>query len=69
MIYEWRCTKCKAITDVTRSVSDMDTAPTRKESQCGCRGQYDRIMSLPHVPFETLRDKGVFERLERFPIL
>lgn len=64
MIYEWRCDDCSHITDVQRSVADRDMGPEEKCSKCGGT-KHTRILSKTTVPWETLRDNGVFERLER----
>jgi hypothetical protein len=76
MIYEWRCPQCKMITEAERTVEDRDTPPTRVD---GINHKADcshmpvdalvRILSSPHTNFEHLYDRGVFERVERFPIL
>lgn len=64
------------ITETERTVEDRDNQPTRAEGinhKKSCTHMpvdaLRRILSTPHTPFETLRDKGVFERIERFPIL
>jgi formylmethanofuran dehydrogenase subunit B len=63
MIYEWKCEVCGEICDIQRSVADMDMGPSDNEAACDCGvGNYNRIISKSNVPFETLRDRGVFDR-------
>ena len=69
MQYEWKCRVCGHVTTVHRSVADIDVPPegaeTNHEPECQEKGSNDelyRIISSPSVPFEHLRDKGVFDR-------
>ncbi len=65
MIYEWRCNGCSMVVEVTRPAKDYNRMP----GQCNCGEKtWSKKLSTPHTPFEHLRDKGVFERLERFPM-
>lgn len=64
MIYEWRCQRCGETAEVDRVVEDRDLGPSENECGCMCGAEnYTRILSRPNVPFETLRDRGVFDRL------
>ena len=65
MIYEWKCVHCGGIEEIEGPVSEHDREPDFDCPACG-EVEWMRIMSLPHIPFETLRDKGVFERLEKY---
>lgn len=65
MIYEWKCQECGTITDANRKVDDRDIPP----DELSCKHKVNlatRIVSKPTTPWETLRDTGVFERLERY---
>jgi hypothetical protein len=71
MIYEWKCPVCGRISEVQRSVKDIDVRPTDEElaheAECPDKGlntELVRIVSKSNVPFETLRDRGMFERLD-----
>lgn len=62
MIYEWKCKTCGATANVTRSLDECGRAP-----DCGCecpRGESDWVKVFnSSTPYETLRDKGQFERI------
>lgn len=55
MIYEWKDQKSGKVVEVQRSVADRDIPPEYE-------GEWARVVSKPNVPFEQLRDRGVFER-------
>ena len=63
MIYEWRCQVCGECTEVERHVDDYQLGPSENEAACTCGCEnYTRKIGVSAVPFETLRDQGVFER-------
>ena len=62
MIYEWKHTDGTVI-DCHRRLDDIDRGPSEDEVPDGYTTEgWTRIVSQSSVPFETLRDKGVFER-------
>ena len=69
MIYEWKCkgVGCYRQMDVTRSIDDRETPPTKEEVSAAagnllnCEHEWVRVYSHS-TPFEHLRDSGVFER-------
>ena len=55
--YEWRDLGTGRVVEVERAFSDYNVGPTEP-------GDWVKIIRhAPCVPFETLRDKGVFETL------
>jgi putative FmdB family regulatory protein len=63
MIYEWRCDSCNEVVEVTRPVKDYKKPP----GHCNCgEEKWWRIIGKTSVPFETLRDKGIFERTKDY---
>lgn len=57
MQYEWRCPECRKVHVVRASVADRDKQP---EIDC-CGSDLKRvIVSAPSVPFNFLRNMGVF---------
>lgn len=62
-MYEWKCTKCGVRVEVQRPVSEYNQGPrTISEIPASpCDHDWVRVISVAAVPFETLRDKGVFE--------
>ena len=73
MQYEWKCTECPYRVTVHRRLDDRDTPPTKEEAAAAggptiaCDHQWVRVISTASVPFEHLRDKGVFERTHWLP--
>lgn len=69
MIYEWRCSLCSTHVDVHRTVEEHKNPPTYDEGKhftrdgdfCTCT-EWVRVYKSS-TPFETLRDKGVLDRL------
>ena len=57
MIYEWKCSKCGMTTEVTRPVVDYNVPP---HIECCKGGQWSKVLSAPKVPFEHLRNAGIF---------
>lgn len=56
-IYEWKNTETGEYVEVERRITEADIPPD-------LAGDWVRaIRSAPTVPWETLRDKGVFEYL------
>ena len=64
--YVYRCTECKYTVELERTIDrrgDKVFAP-HKPSRKGCKGEFVQIINYaPAIPFETMRDKGIFERL------
>lgn len=54
--YEWRNTETGEVVEVERKMSEYDVPPDLP-------GKWERKISSAVVPWETLRDKGVFEYL------
>ncbi len=60
MIYEWQCETCNKITDVERKAKDSDIGPAVC-LKCFSIGPFKKVItSPPSVPFQTLRDSGMF---------
>lgn len=67
MIYEWKCQICGETAEVERVVADYLLGPSENECACMCGAEnYERILSKPNYDMETMRDKGIFERLPTF---
>jgi len=67
MIYEWKCPQCGEIAEVERVADDYQLGPSQNEAVCMHPVEdYTRIITSTSVPFETLRDKGVFERTKDY---
>jgi hypothetical protein len=70
MIYEWRCSSCGEVVDITRPAADYDVPP---DEACTCPGwlhdkaKWEKKISVPHYDMEHMFDKGIFERVERWP--
>lgn len=73
MIYEWQCKKCGAKVEVQRSLKDYMIPPTKEEGLHqipetakdsphwpGEPGDWERVISVAAVPFQHLRQAGVF---------
>lgn len=65
MIYTWKCRLCGQVVDVHRSASEYNKRPTEGEvpDTDACIHGWDRYYSkdtLPGVPFEQLKNSGVF---------
>lgn len=60
MIYTWRCEKCKEITEVDRRMSDSGVPPDKCSHCKETKDLKKVILSPPPVPFEHLRNSGVF---------
>jgi hypothetical protein len=54
--YEWKNTETGERVDVERPMSQYDVPPDLP-------GEWVRVISVATVPWEILRDKGVFEYL------
>jgi hypothetical protein len=66
MRYEWRCNECNNVVTIIRSVDDRNLGPVVEDLEQECKHGYDkyaRILSLPVSDFETMRNKGILERL------
>ena len=65
MNYEWRCTVCDARVTVERPVAEYNVPPRSDEANRGDNcihpESWVKVYSST-VPFEMLRDKGVFHR-------
>jgi len=60
MIYEYRCTLCGRLIEAVRKIEERDY-PIDLE---GCRHNFKHvIVSPPSIPFEHLRDQGMFDRV------
>lgn len=60
--YEWKH-EDGTLVDVRRSVSDINEGPREDEVPDGYDTEgWHRIISRSTIPFEHLRDRGVFER-------
>ena len=63
--YTYKCDVCGYRTELERTIPDRHNpvfaphAPNKK----GCNGTYKQIITPVAIPFETMRDKGIFERL------
>jgi putative FmdB family regulatory protein len=63
--YTYKCSECGYKVELERDIEDRDNkvfaphAPNKK----GCNGEYRKIITATSTPFETLRDRGVFERI------
>jgi hypothetical protein len=53
-MYEWKNVRTGERTEVERPISAYDVPPDDS-------GEWERVISAATVPWETLRDKGVFE--------
>lgn len=63
MIYEWRCDACDDVVEVTRPAKDYDKPP----GHCNCGEEaWSKKIGTTSVPFETLRDQGIFERTKDY---
>lgn len=71
MQYEWRCNVCDKHVVVTRTLDEYDVPPTSKEASDAGDILIARNCIHPETwvkvynsstPFETLRDRSVFER-------
>ena len=63
--YTYKCNACGYVTELEREIDrrhDMVFAPHAPNNR-GCDGSYKLIITPVSIPFETMRDKGVFERL------
>lgn len=65
MRYDWKCRNCGLVVEVERPVSEHSKRPTEAEipDTDACIHGWDRYFSTsnsPSVPFQTLRDKGIF---------
>jgi predicted nucleic acid-binding Zn ribbon protein len=66
MTYTYKCTECGYKVELERSIEDRDNkvyAP-HAPNKTGCKGEFRKIITPVAIPFETMRDKGVFERLD-----
>lgn len=69
MIYEWRCPQCSMISETTGTIAVHDQHPDVENHKTDCtheEGKLNRIISRSNPDFETMRDKGILERLEKF---
>lgn len=67
MIYEWKCATCDGKVEVQRTLDEYDVPPRKGERECKCppkRDQWSKVYTSS-TNWETLRDTGVLERLER----
>ena len=63
MIYEWRCSSCGTIVEVTRTVEFHKEDPGCEH----CMGsKWIRKISKSNPDFEHMYDKGILERVEKF---
>jgi len=63
--YTYRCTECKYIAELERTIDrrgDKVFAPHAPNKK-GCKGEFKQIITAVAIPFETMRDKGIFERI------
>lgn len=61
-VYEYRCISCEEVFTEVRKVKDRHEPACLECPLCGMNEDFNRIMFTPSfTPFETLRDKGVFE--------
>lgn len=70
MVYEWRCTECNLVVEIQRTVAEYKDMPNHSEydglGNPKCLHFWKRKISISHPDFETMRDKGIFERLEKY---
>lgn len=65
--YTYKCSKCKKVVELRRLMDDRGNPVVgEKHSKRGCDGEFRQIITAVSVPFEHLRDKGVFERIEKY---
>jgi predicted nucleic acid-binding Zn ribbon protein len=65
--YVYKCTECGYSAELERTIDrrgDKVFAPHAPNKK-GCKGVFKQIITMTSTPFETLRDKGVFERIEK----
>jgi len=63
--YTYRCTECKYTVELERTIDrrgDKVFAPHAPNKK-GCPGEFKQIITAVSIPFETMRDKGIFERI------
>ena len=68
MIYEWRCQGCGRVIEIQRPACDYNKepdTPCTTTNECAIAG-WKRKISLSNPDFETMRDKGILERLEKW---
>lgn len=64
--YTYRCNACGYTAELERAIEDRHNpvfaphAPSKK----GCKGEFKQIITPVAIPFETMRDRGIFERLD-----
>lgn len=64
-IYEWRCGGCQHLEEVERKMADYLVGPDYPCPECKVN-EWTKILSKASVPFETLKDQGIFERIEKW---
>jgi predicted nucleic acid-binding Zn ribbon protein len=64
-IYTWHCKVCGDLMEVERPMADYDKPVHNDAHDAKCDGEYVRKITQVAVPFEGLRDKGIFERVEK----
>jgi hypothetical protein len=59
MIYEWKCGNCGELRTVKRPVKFYNIPP---DDKCSCdKYEWTKVITTaPGVPFQQLRDSGVF---------
>jgi len=63
MIYEYRCTLCGRLIVAVRKIEERDY-PIDLGNIEGCLFNFmNVIVSPPSIPFEHLRDQGMFDRV------
>lgn len=59
MQYEWKCEHCENVVTIKRPVRFHNKEPDEK-CKCDKRVWKKVIKTAPGVPFQTLRDRGIF---------